>query len=136
VHQVVHQRLDLLLGLDVELELVLRAQAVAVGLAVQCHQYHRNPDRSFEREDEVEEEKWIRIPVAKEPDSVEDDPDQHQAELRENEDPAADKAREIRGDAIGELEPAVEFSVEVADGRVVVLVLDQVPRDVFDFSAD
>ncbi len=37
---------------------------------------------------------------------------------------------------LGELELAVEFAVEVAHGGMVVLVLDQVPGDVFDFSAD
>src|SRR5258708_3862431 len=40
VHQVVHQRLQLLLGLDVELVLALGPEAVAVGQAVQGHQYH------------------------------------------------------------------------------------------------
>ncbi len=136
VHQVVHERLDLFFGLDVELELVLRPQPVAVRLTVQGHQHYRDPDRGLEREDEIEEQKWIRVPVAKEADRIEDYPDQHQAELREDEDPAADQAGEVGCHPIGEREPAVEFAIEVADGRVVVLVLDQVPRDVFDFSAD
>ncbi len=74
--------------------------------------------------------------MAEEPDSIEDDPDQHQAELGEYEDPAADESRKVGCDPIGEREPAVDFAVEVADRRMVVLVLDQVPRDVFDFSAD
>jgi len=74
--------------------------------------------------------------VAKEADGVEDHPDQHQAELREHEDPAADQPSEVGSNSICEREPAVELAVEVADGRVVVLVFDQVPRDVFDFSAD
>src|SRR5437868_2945666 len=40
VHQMVHQGLQLLLGLHVELVVVLRAQPVSVGEAVERHQDH------------------------------------------------------------------------------------------------
>ena len=43
VHQVVHQRLQLFLGLDVELVVVLGAQPVAVRYAVERHQHDRDP---------------------------------------------------------------------------------------------
>jgi hypothetical protein len=133
---VIHQRLQLLLGLDIELVFALGAEAVAVGQAVQGHQHDRDPDGGLEAEDEIEEQEGIGIPVTQNADDVQQHPEQHQAELREHEDPAADQAREIGCDAIGELELAVEFAVEVAHGGMVVLVLDQVPGDVFDFSAD
>jgi hypothetical protein len=136
VHEVVHQRFQLLFGLDVELVLVLGAHAVAVGHAVQGHQHDRDPDGGFEAEDEVEEQEWVRVPVPNEADEVEQDPEQHQTDLSEHEDPAADEAREIGGDAIGKGELAVDVAVEIAHRGMVVLVLDQVPRDIFDFSAD
>jgi len=136
VHEVVHQRLQLLFGLDVELILVLGAHAVAVGHAVQSHQHDRNPDGGLEAEDEVEEQERVRVPVPNETDEVEPDPKQHETDLGEHEDPAADEAREIGGDAIGEGELAVDVAVEIAHRGMVVLVLDQVPCDVFDFSAD
>src|SRR5258708_7026468 len=67
---------------------------------------------------------------------VQADPEDHDPDLRQDEDPASDEASEVGGDAIGEGELALHFAVEVSDRGVVVLVLDEVPRDVFDFSAD
>jgi len=136
VHEVVHQSLRLFFSFDIELEFVLGAQTVAVGEAVQSHQHDRHPDGRLEAEDEVEEEEGIWIPVAQEVEGVEQHPDNHQDYLNQNEDPATDEAREVGGHAIGELEPALDFAVEIAHRRVVVLVLDQVARDVFEFSAD
>jgi len=44
--------------------------------------------------------------------------------------------REVVGDAIGEGELSVDLAVEVSNGRMVVLMPDQITGDVFDFSAD
>jgi hypothetical protein len=72
----------------------------------------------------------------KDVEGVEDDPDGHDADLHQDEDPAPDQSSEIVGNAIGEIELALDFAVEVTDRRVVVLMLDQVAGDVFDFSGD
>ncbi len=60
----------------------------------------------------------------------------HQPQLGEDEDPAADEPREVGADAVGGGLLAVDFAVQVADGRVVVLVPDQLARYVFDLSAN
>ncbi len=67
---------------------------------------------------------------------VEADPDHHDAHLDEDEDPAADQAREVVGDAHGESDATFNLAVEISHRRMVVLVLDQVSGDVFDFSGD
>ena len=67
---------------------------------------------------------------------VQTNPENHDPELHDDEGPTADKAGEVVGDAVGESLPALDFAVEVADGGVVVLVLDQVAGDVFDFTGD
>src|SRR5450759_513839 len=67
---------------------------------------------------------------------VEPDPEDHDPDLREDEDPAPDQAGEIGCDAVREGELALDLAVEVSDRGVVVLVLDEVPGDVFDFSSD
>jgi len=136
VHEVVHQRLELLLGFDVELELVLSSHPVAVGKPVQGHQDDGDPDCGLDAEDEVEKHEGVGVPVAQKAEGVQNHPEQHQADLSEHEYPTADQPREIGGDAVREREVAVDLAVQVADRRVIVLVLDQVPGDVFDFSAD
>jgi hypothetical protein len=132
----VHESLQLFLGFHVQLVVVLRAHAVAVGEAIQRHQHHRDPDRRLDREDEVEEEEWIAVPWMDEVQGVQPDPQNHDPGLGEDEHPTADQPREIVGDAVSEGEPALDLAVEVADRGMVVLMLDQVPGDVFDFSAD
>jgi len=67
---------------------------------------------------------------------VEPDPDHHDPDLDQNEDPAPDQAGEVVGDAVGEGQAALDFAVDVTNRRVVVLMLDQVAGDVFDFSGD
>ena len=67
---------------------------------------------------------------------VEADPHNHHPDLDQNEHPAADQACEVVCDAVGEGAAALDLAVEIADRWMVVLMLDQVARDVFDFSGD
>ena len=115
---------------------MLRAQAVAIGLAVEGHQDEAGPQRGLEAEDEVEQLEGCRIPVRERGDGVEDNPDDHQPQLGEDEDPAADEPGEVGAHALRDGLLALDLAVEVADGRVVVLVPDQLARDVFDLSAN
>ncbi len=115
---------------------MLRAEPVAVGEPVERHQHHRDPDRRLEGEDEVEEGERVAVPWVDQVEGVEADPDDHDPELGGDEDPAADEAGEIVGDAIGECLMAIDLAIQVTHRRMVVLVLDQVAGYVFDFSGD
>src|SRR5437879_11738451 len=67
---------------------------------------------------------------------VEPEPYDHDPDLDEDEDPTADQAGEVVGDAVGERDAAPDLAVEVTHRGMVVLMLDQVAGDVFDFSGD
>src|SRR5438132_3177358 len=67
---------------------------------------------------------------------VEPEPYDHDPDLDEDEDPTPDQAGEVVGDAVGEREAAPDLAVEVTHRGMVVLMLDQVAGDVFDFSGD
>jgi hypothetical protein len=67
---------------------------------------------------------------------VQPDPNDHDPDLGQHEGPAADQSGEVSGNAVGEGLAALDLTVEVTDRGMVVLVLDQVASDVFDFSGD
>jgi len=78
--------------------------------------------------------KLRKVPWPDQVEGVEQDPDDQDGGLHEHEDPAADQAGEIVGDTVGEGEAAFDLAVQIAHRGMVVLVLDQVAGDVFDFS--
>ena len=132
--EVRHQRPHLLLGLDVHLVIVLRAQAVAVGQAVEGHERDRDPQSRLQAHHQVEELEGIGVPVVDQGERVEDHPGQRQNDLDQDEGPAPDQACEILPDALGRRQAAVRLPVQIPHRRVVVLVADQLPLNVLDLS--
>jgi hypothetical protein len=96
------ERLDLELGLDVDLIVLLGGLAVDVLLAVLAHHDERRGVGRLERQSEVQQDEGVGVPRAHPGGDVEDDPDEQHGRLDEDERPRAHRRRHRVGDPLAE----------------------------------
>src|SRR6266496_2806939 len=106
---------DLQLGFEVDFVIVLRAQTIAQFGAILTHHDDWRLHRGETREDQIQQDEWIRVePAVQEQGGVQNDP-KHEDDAEENdESPAAAKRGYLVGQPFAESELPLELLLDVA----------------------